>query len=107
MAIILWGIVNRDTRSDKDIILLYVSIAILLYSVVLTSSFIKRIYKWGDKSSRTFYIFSLPASVLSFVFLFQIVSGSDLPSYPWLMTISIVCGLNLLTYFWGLLKKVE
>jgi hypothetical protein len=91
--------------SDKDIIVVYFLILIGLYLVLLSYLFYVRIYK-AKNSKRPFYVLTALTVVLSFVVLFQVIAHVEVFEW-WTIIILIVCGLNVITYFWGLVTNAS
>jgi len=92
-------------NSDKDIILVFAVFAIGLYLGLLTYLFYKRIFKWETRNQKSFYLVTLPMVIVSLAILFTTITDNDIGDTVWLMSIPLVCGLNVLTFFWGLLTK--
>jgi len=91
--------------SDKDIIIVYVTIFVGLFIICLTYLFYSSIYKWGQKSRILFYLTSLIPLGLSGLLLYENLGDVDVNYTTYIVTLLVISGLNLTTYFWGLITK--
>jgi len=91
--------------SDKDIIIVYVTIFVGLFIICLTYLFYSSIYKWGQKSRTLFYLTSLIPLGLSGLLLYENLGDVDVNYTTYIVTLLVISGLNLTTYFWGLITK--
>jgi hypothetical protein len=96
--------VNLD-ESEKDIIIVYLVAFAGLYLFFLTYMFYQRIYKWGTKRRGPFFISTLLTLIISLIILFQVILTAGGHFTVRLTLISILCGLNIVTYFWGLQRN--
>lgn len=107
LVLLSWRIVGElDLEtSDKDIILVFALLAIGLYFTVLGYSFCKTLFKGQARNRKSFYILSLPMVITNLIFLFRVIADNNLGITVWWTLIPLLCGLNILTYFWGLLAN--
>lgn len=107
LVLLLWKLLSGMylEKSDKDIILIFAVFATGLYLGLLIYSFYNRIFKLDAGNKKAFYLLTLPMVIANLIFLFRLVVDNDLGRTVWLTLIPLVCGLNILTYFWGLLTK--
>jgi hypothetical protein len=107
LAILALGLLNRIdlSKSDKDIIIVYLVVLIGLYLALLTYLFYQRIFRWGMKKRTPYYITTLVTVVISLIILLQISLTATGTFTMRLVVVSILCTANVLTYFWGLQRN--
>jgi hypothetical protein len=94
--------------SDKGIIIVFFLIAALLYLGGIVYLFYNGIYKWETKQAQSFYGASFPIAALSIFLLIGLIrdmaSELTLPPASEILAI-VICGLNAVTFCWGLITK--
>jgi hypothetical protein len=91
------------TTSDKDIIVIYVTIFVGLFIMCLTYLFYSSIHRWGQKSRLPFYLTSLIPLGLSGLLLYENLGQVDVNYTTYSVTLLVTSGLNVTTYFWALI----
>lgn len=105
LTLLIFMLLNNMSlmTSDKDIIIVYVTIFVGLFIICLTYLFYSSIYKWGQKSRLPFYLTSLLPLGLSGLLLFENLGGADVKYTLYIVIPLVLSGLNFITYFWGLI----
>ena len=93
----------RGGSSDKDSIVIFFLVAIIIYLAGIVYLFYNGIYKWEAKQAQSFYGASFPIAALSFFGIINITRniGNEQTTLSETLVL-IVCGLNAITFCWGL-----
>ena len=99
-------LLSADVKdSDKNIIIVYLIAFGVIYLVFLSSLFYFRIYNWKNRSRVLFYLASSVIAILSLMILYFLKDLFQSEISIGLVALLIVCILNLITFFWGLMSK--
>jgi hypothetical protein len=106
---VTFGLLQRIdlNKSDKDIIAVYLAGLVGFYLILEVYLFYQTIYKWKKRKRQPYILTTLLVVILSFIVLGRVLLSMERQFTTRLTVISVFCGLNIITYFWGLLKNQE
>lgn len=96
-------------KSEDSTTAIVFLILLMLYSVPVSMLFVKKIYQWENSGKKFYYLVSIVIAGISLFTLYNyfLSVNARKPISPQLTIMAILCGANVLTYFFGLISSID